>query len=74
MLKAVVMGKKGLSGRIGTFSGPILEQIGTFSRYFHKNAKKLKNCVIDKKIFYNNSRTVSFFQIYRHGTLLRYLH
>ena len=26
----VIRGKKGLSGRIGTFLGPILEQIGTF--------------------------------------------
>ena len=30
-------GKKGLSGWIGTFSGPILEQIGTFYRYLHQN-------------------------------------
>ena len=37
--------------------------------FFLKYAGK---SVIDKKIFYNNSRTVSFFQIYRHGTLLRY--
>ena len=35
-------GKKGLSGRIGTFSGPILEQIGTFCRYLHQNAELLK--------------------------------
>ena len=35
-------GKKGLSGRIGTFSGPILEQIGTFCRHLHQNAELLK--------------------------------
>ena len=35
-------GKKGLSGRIGTFSGPILEQIGTFCHYLHQNAELLK--------------------------------
>ena len=35
-------GKKGLSGRIGTFSGPILEQIGTFCRYLPQNAELLK--------------------------------
>ena len=35
-------GKKGLSGRIRTFSGLILEQIGTFCRYLHQNAELLK--------------------------------
>ena len=43
VLKYVVIGgKKGLSGRIGTFLGPILEQIGTFCRYLHQNAELLK--------------------------------
>ena len=32
------MGKKGLSGRIGTYSGPILDHIGTFYRYLQQNA------------------------------------
>ena len=32
-------GKKGLSGRIRTLSGLILEQIGTFYRYLHQNAE-----------------------------------
>ena len=35
-------GKKGLSGRIETFSGPLLEQIGTFYRYLHQHAELLK--------------------------------
>ena len=34
--------KKGLSGRIGTFSGPILEQIRTFHCYLNQNAELLK--------------------------------
>ena len=35
-------GKKGLLGRIRTFSGPILEQIRTFYHYVHQNAELLK--------------------------------
>ena len=38
----VIEEERGLSGRIGTFSGPILEQIGTFYRYLNQNAELLK--------------------------------
>ena len=39
LLKYVVIGgKKAFSGRIGTYSGPILDQIGTFYRYLQQNA------------------------------------
>ena len=34
--------KKDFPGRIGTFSGLILEQIGTFYRYLHLNAELLR--------------------------------
>ena len=39
LLKYVVIRrKKAFSGRIGTYSGPILDQIGTFYRYLQQNA------------------------------------
>ena len=35
-------GKKGLPGQIGPFSGPILEQTGTFYRFLRQNAELLE--------------------------------
>ena len=49
MLKYVVIREKGLSGRIGTFSGPILEQIGTLVVIFIEMLKNLKIAYSTKK-------------------------
>ena len=56
-------GRKGLLGRIGTFSGPILEQIGTFYRYLHQNAELLK---IMRKHDNSISRMKKFTKILNH--------
>ena len=54
-------GKKGLSGRIWTFSGPFQAHFGTLFVIFIIMLKNFKIAQSTKK-FHNNSRAVSFFR------------